>query len=78
MTTCMNCLFWYLLQKHASRPLIDILAEAAASKFHNQVIQEFTKRKIESTNRAEPVVIAAPVNTLLDTLKVVRYLRKYV
>ena len=52
-----------------------MLAEAAASQFHNQVIQEFTKRKIESTNRAELVVIAAPVHTLLDTSKVVRYSR---
>ena len=55
--------------------MIDVLAEAAASKFHNQVIRDFTKRKIESTNMAEPVVTAAPVNTLLDTSKVVRYSR---
>ena len=55
--------------------MIDILAEAGASTFHNQVIREFTKRKIKSTNRAGPVFIAAPVNTLLYTSKVVRYSR---
>ena len=54
--------------------MIDVLAEAAASRFHNQVIREFKKRKIESTNKAEPVNVA-PVNTLLDTLKVIRYSR---
>ena len=64
-----------MLKEHASWPLIGILAEAAAFKFHNRVIRDFTKRKIESTNMAELVVTAAPVNTLLDTSKVVRYLR---
>ena len=55
-------LFHWLLKEHASWPLIDVLAEAAALKFHNQVIREFTRRKIESTHMAEPVVTAASVN----------------
>ena len=62
-------------KENASWPLIDVLAEAAASIFHNQVIREVKKRKIESANMAKTVALVAPVNTSLDPSKVVRYLR---
>ena len=62
-------------KENASWPLIDVLAEAAASIFHNQVIREVKKRKIESANVAKTVALMAPVNTSLDPSKIVRYSR---
>ena len=71
----MNCLPLYLLKEQARSPLIDTLTEAAASRFCIHVIQDFTKRKIESTLTTEPVITVARDKAFLDTSKVVCSLR---
>ena len=68
---CMNCLLLCVLKEQASWPLIDIFAEAAASTCRNQVIQDFTTRKIESTLTTEPVITVARDKAFLDTSNVV-------
>ena len=63
----MNYLFRCLLKEHTGWPLIGILAEAAAWKFHDQVIQEFTKRIFESEIIPEPAITADVDIMMFDT-----------
>ena len=56
MVNYTNCFFYLVLKEQASWPLIDTLAEAGASNFHNQAIKYFTEIKFGSTITYEPVV----------------------
>ena len=71
MTRLLHC----LVKEQVSWPLIGILAKAAASIVHNKAIQDFTKRKIESTIMTEPVITVAPDKAFLDPSKIVRSAR---
>ena len=51
--------------------MIGVLAKATASKFHNQVIRNFTEIKFESTIKPEPVVTTAADRALLSAQKLV-------
>ena len=54
------------IKEQASWPLIDVLTEAAASKFYNQLIKDFTRKKSESTITCEPNVTTAMDRALLS------------
>ena len=62
----MTCFVSIHAKEHATWPLIDILAEAAASKFHNRVIENITKRKLESANIKRSIITSTVNSTVTN------------